>query len=255
MPEETEDSESTEGFSVHERRVPLALGQRDTRAGETILGETLTARPRAQGPERKARDARGRGPSGTEREALSVSEPGRPLGRGRCARAAEPCCKREPGLQPVPPEPRASGLGWVGAQRLTHCVRGHRRCSQGGGGDVGCCGRAASSRGRGWGEVTHLEVSPPSLRDSPRCLPAPRRGTLPAPCPPSPPASRTARAPAFASVLPLLAHVCPPPMPIFLLGFWCVRINFRSLCMLRKLSLCRGLCYEQVLFPVRSFLV
>lgn len=250
MPEETEDSESTEGFSVHERRVPLALGQRDTRAGETILGETLIARPRAQGPERKARDARGRGPSGTEREALSVSEPGRPLSRGRCARAAEPCCEREPGLQPVPPEPRASGLGWVGAQRLTHCVCGHTLLSsqtlfpRRGRGVL----RAASSRGRGWGEVTHLEVSPP------RCLPAPRRGTLPAPCPPSPPASRTARAPAFASVLPLLAHVCPP-MPIFLLGFWCFRINFRSLCMLRKLSLCRDLCYEQVLFPVRSFLV
>lgn len=193
MPEETEDSESTEGFSVHERRVPLALGQRDTRAGETILGETLTARPRAQGPERKARDARGRGPSGTEREALSVSEPGRPLGRGRCARAAEPCCKREPGLQPVPPEPRASGLGWVGTQRLTHCVRGHRRCSQGGDGDVGCCGRRLPGGGDGGRSRTSRSPLPvcgtrpaaPRLRGGEPCPPPapphPRRRGRPEP--------------------------------------------------------------------------
>lgn len=212
MPEETVDSESTEGFSVHERRVPLALGQRDTRAGETILGETLTARPRAQGPERKARDARGRGqcgtvrgPSGTEREALSVSEPGRPLGRGRCARAAEPCCKREPGLQPVPPEPRASGLGWVGAQRLTHCVRGHTSLSsqtlfprRGRGRGVLRAGGVFQGEGMGGGHA-------------PRGLPSPSAGL--APLPPGSAAGNPARC-----LPPLTPGVADGPSPCFRFG-------------------------------------
>lgn len=245
----------------------MALGQRDTRAGETILAQVKRFSGRRSLPGHARR-----GQSGRPETRGGGDRPGRSEKRCRClsqvARSAEAGVRVL--LNRVANESRGSSrcppsLGrrdWGGSARrgspivsvVTRRYR-HRRCSQGGGGDVGCCGRAASSRGRGWGEVTHLEVSPPRLRDSPRYPPAPWRGTLPAPCPPSPPASRTARAPAFASVLPLLAHVCPPPMPIFLLGFWCFRINFRSLCMLRKLSLCRGLCYEQVLFPVRSFLV
>lgn len=205
MPEETEDSESTEGFSVHERRVPLALGQRDTRAGETILGETLTARPRAQGPERKARDARGReqcgtvrGPSGTEREALSVSEPGRPLGRGRCARAAEPCCEREPGLQPVPP--RASGVGTgVGRRAEAHplCLWSHvaivtDAVPKAGAGTWGAAGSVFQGEGMGGGH-------------------APRG--LPSPLPPGSAAGNPAR-----PLPPLAPGVADGPSPCFRFG-------------------------------------
>lgn len=61
-------------------------------------------------------------------------------------------------------------------------------------------------------------------------------------------AAHTGRSPWFRFVS-LLVRVCPSPMPIFLLGFWHFLINFRSLCILRKLSLCCDLCSKWIFFP------